>query len=137
MIREDIKNMIVNEQQSQQTDFFSITDINAYIDKIMSAADVVAHYKNGSLIGFVAFYCNDETMKQAFVSMIVVSPEMRSTGVSCSLLETVVFMAKRNEMKKVCLEVKKSNHRAFRFYEKKGFKVKSQDEVSYIMELLI
>ncbi|EPC04178.1 hypothetical protein L861_02375 [Litchfieldella anticariensis FP35 = DSM 16096] len=123
--------------KSQKDAFFSIPDIDSYIDKVMGSGNLVTHYNNGKLIGFVAFYCNDETMKHAFVSLIVVSPEMRNTGISCSLLETVVFMAKRKGMEKVRLEVKKNNHRAFGFYEKHGFKVNSQTEISYIMELPI
>lgn len=137
MIREDIKSMIANEQNHQQDEFFSIADIDAYLGKLMNVADVMAHYKNGRLVGFVAFYCNDEVMKQAFVSLIVVSPDMRGTGVSGSLLETMVLMAKRYGLEKICLEVKKNNCRAFKFYVRHGFKIKSQNEHSHIMELAV
>lgn len=137
MIKEDIKSLLVSERGVRVEDYLSVDDVDKYVDKISSFAEILTHYEGGKLTGCIAYYCNDAIERNAFVSLIVVAPDSRGNGLADMLLGAVILLARKRGMKKVCLEVKRENGRALRFYEKRGFSIKEELKMSYALELFV
>lgn len=119
-------------------DFFdqSITD-----ERLMALAEKFAHHavfivgSDGNLdIGFVAFYCNDTIHRTAFISMIIIGSEFQSKGYGRKLLDKSMEIASQAGMHSIRLEVSQVNWHALAFYDRLGFNLFSQKEVSYILE---
>lgn len=137
MLKEDIKSLLVSERGGRVEDYLSVDDVDMYLDKILNVAEILTHYEGGRLKGCIAYYCNDPIEKSAFVSLIIVTPDSRGNGLADVLLDAVILLARKRGMKKVCLEVKRENGRALRFYEKRGFSVKEELKKSYALELFM
>lgn len=90
-------------------------------EKFTKYARVIQMKENGQIMGFAVFYCNDDKDKNAYLSLIAVSPKYRNRGVGKSLIDEVVEQSKVAGMKRLALEVRKSNRVAIKFYEKLGF----------------
>ena len=74
-----------------------------------------------SITGFAAFYCNDTTRKQAFLSLLAVLPEYRRNKIGQKLLNAVISHACQAGMDTLTLEVQKNNLSAIHFYLKNNF----------------
>lgn len=95
---------------------------------------LVAEDYKGYICGFVAYYANDFTTKEAYISMIAVLPPYRKSGYGKSLLNFVIQEVREKKMKSVCLEVEKSNNNAIEFYKKNSFYVVKVTENSNFMK---
>ena len=93
---------------------------------------IVMFDEKGEEIGFVAFYCNDVKSCTAYISMFAVARGGRGYGVQ--LINKVMDISKQNEMKKIKLEVNKTNNVAINFYRKVDFSIVEESEESYYME---
>jgi ribosomal protein S18 acetylase RimI-like enzyme len=61
-----------------------------------------------------------------FISNIAARPEFHGKGVGRALLDDTVQRARAHGAEAIALEVKESNKRAVRFYEKHGFEIDSE-----------
>lgn len=88
--------------------------------------------------GFIAFYDNNKTTKEAFLSMIIVAKECQGQGIGKRLLNIMIETCISNGMKSIVLEVARDNENAISFYERFGFiKTDRETDDSYYYSLKI
>ena len=98
------------------------TDLSQYADKILRhGVAVMAMHSNGSDIGMVAFYCNDDSQGHAFITHLAVDPDHRRGGLGKKLTEYAMRRSQSRGMKSIALEVSPSNESARRLYASCGF----------------
>lgn len=125
--------MIKKEYSLNGGDFIDVGNIDDYVNKIKNKAELIAHIVEGACVGFIAFYANDETQENAFITMVMIRSDMRGRKIAGSLLTTVLENLKSRGFKHCNLEVKKNNFNAIKLYESLGFKVKNRNLESIIM----
>lgn len=133
MIYNQIENMIREEQKLKGKDFIDVGNLNNYIDKIKNKAELIAHIVEGVCVGFIAFYANDETQENAFITMVMIRSDMRGRKIAGSLLTAVLENLKSRGFKFCNLEVRTNNTNAIKLYENFGFKIKSINSNSIFM----
>ena len=102
-------------------------------EKFLKYGTILAIQKDSCYIGFSAFYANDTENHTAFLSMIAVKKDYRGLSIGKELLDKTIEASKRNNMKKLKLEVLKDNIKAIRFYQNNGFEICSETENSFFM----
>ncbi|MDO4763879.1 MAG: GNAT family N-acetyltransferase [Flavobacteriaceae bacterium] len=125
---------LIQENNSSDKGIFPIVDVSKYVDKILSNAVVIPFYES-FLKGIVAFYANDERKENAFLSLILVAPKAQGQAIGNQLLDFSIQIVRQKGFKNYLLEVLKSNERAIKLYQKKGFKIVGEREVFFIMNL--
>lgn len=95
--------------------------IHDFAEKFASKACFLAAFSGGEVIGFAAFYCNDETTSTAFISMIVVKNIYHYNGGGGGLLSKIKEICRNKGMKRIRLEVANDNQKALLFYQHRGF----------------
>ena len=133
MIYNQIEDMIREEQKLKGKDFIDVGNLNNYIDKIKNKAELIAHIVEGVCVGFIAFYANDETQENAFITMVMIRSDMRGRKIAGSLLTAVLENLKSRGFKFCNLEVRTNNTNAIKLYENLGFKIKSINSNSIFM----
>lgn len=130
-----IEALITKEQVISGGEFIYGVDLEEYLKKLRSSAELITHYVEGRCVGFVAFYCNDPSKKRAFITLVLVSPQYRGQGVSKNLLFSVLNIC-RNRKFEVCgLEVLVRNSNAIKVYEAVGFSKVRENEGAIYMEI--
>lgn len=94
-------------------------EFTEYSKKLSMHARFVLAYNVGELIGFIAYYLNEEG-KFVYVPQIVVHRHGRHKGCGHAMIETLVQCYSSN-YKSILLEVLLSNANARFFYEREGF----------------
>jgi ribosomal protein S18 acetylase RimI-like enzyme len=79
--------------------------------------------KNGGVIGFCQ-YSIDETV--GIFNFLVILPEYRNLGYGSILMDKALEYFETQQVKKIEIKIVYGNDEAVRFYEKYGFKIKSQ-----------
>ena len=133
MIYNQIEDMIREEQKLKGKDFIDVGNLNNYIDKIKNKAELIAHIIEGTCVGFIAFYANDEAKENAFITMVMIRSDMRGRKIAGSLLTAVLENLKSRGFKFCNLEVRTNNTNAIKLYENLGFKIKSINSNSIFM----
>lgn len=98
-------------------------EINNYAQKILSNAVRFEAWSDGTLIGLVATYCNDQDIRTAYITSVSVLKEWTGKGVATCLMSLCIKHVNALGMKQICLEVASDNLPAIRLYEKSGFAV--------------
>lgn len=92
--------------------------------KYFKCGRFLAVFQEDKILGFCAYYANDNDNFISFISMIVLIPDARGKGISSQLIDIVVDDCKTLGMHSIELEVADTNLRAIKFYKKKGFTIK-------------
>lgn len=95
--------------------------VDAYVNKLLVRAELVAWYCQGEMQGLVAFYANDPRQQMAFVTMVAVVPEKRRSGVGKFLLTTALMSIAARGFRRCSLEVEAGNSGAISLYQAFGF----------------
>ncbi len=74
---------------------------------------------NGIVIGYVVGFMESEKTGRIF--SLAVHPKYRNRGIGSSLLKEIIDVIKKNKANEIILEVRQSNIKAKKFYEKHGF----------------
>jgi ribosomal protein S18 acetylase RimI-like enzyme len=96
-------------------------EISDYAKKIASNATRFESWSEGSLIGLVAAYCNDQERLIAYITSVSVLHKWTGKGIAANLIRHCVKHAQASGMKKISLEVARDNVPAIKLYEKNGF----------------
>ena len=118
----DIDFLVRSEQAAQGGRLVQGISIDEYLIKIKEKAEFLFHYIDGRCAGFVAFYCNDRRSEEAFITLLLVSPDFRGMKVASALLEGVFSLARSRGFATCQLEVNNDNYPALNLYEKFGFR---------------
>ena len=121
MLPDAIRALIEEEQRRQNGHLVEGIELDQYLKKLGDFAELVSDSVAGRCRGFVAFYCNDESTKQAYITMVLVAPEHRRLGIGSALVSCVLDLARRRGFTTCRLEVAESNADAFAIYSALGF----------------
>ena len=115
--------LIFEEQARQSGHFIEDVDLPAYLAKLADRAEWLSDFTAGRCRGFVAYYCNDPGSRRAFITLVLVDPRDRGTGLGRALVTCVLQIAKQRGFTACGLEVAKSNQAAYDLYLSLGFQV--------------
>lgn len=101
-------------------------DLKIYLDDNHS---LLAIKNNDYILGFIALSLS---LDEAEIDYIAINKEEEGKGFATILLEDVFSKLKEKGIKSIFLEVRKSNVRAIRFYEKNGFKLYRERKSYYL-----
>lgn len=111
---------------------FERENCDEIIQKIISRAIFYAAFEKlrGKYqdVGYVAFYANDLDNQCAYISHIGVCREMQGKQIGSKLMEICLKEAELCGMRKIRLEVLKTNTKAISFYEKWRFEYESENK---------
>jgi ribosomal protein S18 acetylase RimI-like enzyme len=108
--------------------------IDEYVQKILSRANILAYMQGGVISSFIAYYCNDPSFENAFLTMLCVSPEYTRLGLGKLLLQSSIMDLQKRRFSQYFLAVTKDNDVAIQFYSKNGFAIVGEDGNSFKMK---
>jgi ribosomal protein S18 acetylase RimI-like enzyme len=123
MLHESIRRLILEEQARQENHFIEGIDVGSYLAKLEERAEILSDCVAGRCRGVVAFYCNDNATKQAFITLLVVDPRDRELGVGRALVGGVLALARGRGFTSCRLWVAQRNDVAQAMYLSLGFRV--------------
>lgn len=132
-----IVTLIHEEQARQDGRFIRHPDLPAYLAKLGEHAEIVSDTAAGRCRGFVAFYGNNLETRQAFITLVVVDPRDRGTGLGKALVACVLAIARQRGFASCRLEVAKDNQAAYDLYSKQGFHVVHDGTDNYLLEIAL
>lgn len=106
-------------------------DFVAYSEKLSKYAKFVIAYNHKKMIGFVAYYQNQEG-EFIYVPQIVVHKSERHKGIGHQML-AVLQNQSQGEFSSIELEVLKDNKNARLFYTREGFVLKEERETKLLL----
>ena len=95
--------------------------IDDYCKKLIDKASLFIARENDIVVGIAAFYCNDQTEKQAYLSYFYVRPKNRNQGIGQMLLRKAILHSQTCGMKSMKVETWHDN-RAISLYRRNGFR---------------
>lgn len=134
---DSITSLILDEQARQSNHFVEDVDIQEYLAKLAGRAEILSESAEGRCRGFVAFYCNDMTSRQAFITLVLVDPRDRGTGLGRALVACVLSIARHRGFTSCRLEVARRNQTAYDMYLAQGFRVVEERARTYLLEILL
>lgn len=132
-----IVTLIREEQARQEGRFIRHPDLPAYLAKLADHAEIVSDTSGGRCRGFVAFYGNDLKTRQAFITLVVVDPRDRGTGLGQALVGCVLAIVRQRGFTSCRLEVAKDNRPAYELYTKQGFQVVADGTDYHLLEIAL
>lgn len=112
-------------------DLSSRVDLDQYIDKLLSKSVRYEAWSGNALIGILAVYHGHEF---DFITNVSVSQNFAKRGVGSRLVQECIDKASNKELK---LEVSKGNAAGLGLYEKFGFVIEREDDMSYYLSLIV
>ena len=137
MLPETIRSLILDEHARQEHRFLDDVDLDEYLAKLSSKAEILSDSAEDRCRGFVAFYCNDQEIKQAFITLVLVDPRDRHLGIGRALVKCVMDLAKRRGFASCRLEVAKRNEVARAMYLSLGFRVVDDHGHKELLEVVL
>lgn len=101
--------------------FSTYVNIEEYLAKLEKYAEVLLAVCEKTILGVIAFYCNDSTAGISYITYLAVLRNCRGGGVGEKLLVECVHTARRAGMKSVQARTWSGNESAIALYEKIGF----------------
>jgi ribosomal-protein-alanine N-acetyltransferase len=98
-------------------------DLDNYVDKIINHASRFEAWFGDRLVGLVAVYVNDVSLKTAFITNVSVEREHQGMGIAKKLLLQSIKKVILLKFEEVQLEVSGENKVALKVYQELGFKV--------------
>jgi ribosomal protein S18 acetylase RimI-like enzyme len=117
---EDVKKLIQTYNDVSEGILIKI-EVDNYVKKLAEHANIIHYYKNSSLIGFIAYYANDSSKKNAFLTMLMVDKSFRGLGLGKLLLNSSISDLSYQGFLNYKLEVLKKNTKAIKMYLSFGF----------------
>lgn len=110
---EDVFDILSLDEENFSNNF----DEKFYLEYIKNQRVIVAEKEN-IIVGYVLF---NQILDEAEIYKIVVSKEFRKKQIAFKIVEFLLDELKKNNVKKIFLEVRKSNIPAISLYKKCGF----------------
>ncbi len=135
MLPEAIRSLILDEHARDPQHFLEGVDVDAYLTKLAERAEVLCDWAGGRCRGVVAFYCNDEATRQAFITLVLVDPRDRRLGIGRALVMCVLDLARSRGFTACRLEVARHNDDARDMYAALGFRVVESRGRTEVLEI--
>lgn len=110
------------------------SEVEAYADKLQTAARFEVVRKGNVLLGLIAYYANDLSTRQAFITLVSVAPSARKCGIAGALLGAVIDRVRGEGFNSIALKVLIGNQAAKALYAKHKFRVMATDQVQHLMK---
>ena len=137
MLPAPIKALIPEEQARQSNRFVAAADLDAYLVKLGERAEIVSDVADGRCRGFVAFYCNNTATRQAYITLVLVAPPDRGTGLGRALVTSALAVCRSRGFTTCRLEVRDDNTAALAMYQSLGFTTVEVQAGTHLMELVL
>lgn len=111
--------------------------LTEYIDKIIKLSTLQVYYEKGVIRGIISYYKNDRAGENGFLTLILIDKSIQSRGVGSILLDSSINDLKSNNYKYYSLEVLKTNIKAIKFYESRGFVKESSTVEKWMMRKVL
>ena len=135
MLPEAIRSLILDEHARDPHHFLEGVDVEAYLTRLADRAEVLSDWAGGRCRGLVAFYCNDEGTRQAFITLVLVDPRDRRLGIGRALVTCVLDLARSRGFTSCRLEAARDNENAREMYVSLGFRVVEQRARTDVLEI--
>lgn len=132
---EPIVRLIREEQERQEQRFIESVDLEAYLLKLGTSAEILANLAEGRCRALVAFYCNNTVTRQAYITLVVVDPRDRALGMGRALVTGALDLARSRGFTSCRLEVATGNAPAQALYRSLGFRPVEQRQGRDVLEL--
>lgn len=106
---------------------YTYVNINNYAEKIYSESMTFESWDGSNLIGLIAAYFNDEKSGVGYITNISVIKQYQSHGIASQLLKTTIDYGKVNNFTRLMLEIRNTNKRILKLYNKFGFVIAKQN----------
>ena len=110
---EDVFDILSLDEENFSNNF----DEKFYLEYIKNQRVIVSENEK-SIVGYVLF---NQILDEAEIYKIVVSKNFRNKQIAFKIIEFLLDELKKNDVKKIFLEVRKSNISAISLYKKCGF----------------
>ena len=110
--------------------------IDDYCEKLLKKAAIFIARENHIVVGVIAFYCNDEDQKQAYLSYFYVRPENRSKGIGQTLLRKAILHSQTCGMKSMRLETWVDSRSIF-LYRRHGFRQEGTKNIQGVSKVVM
>lgn len=107
-------------------------NIEEYVNKIISLAEVYIMYKENEIIAGVVFYTNNLSEKKAYISLVGVLEDYQNKGIGKKIFKEVLKRIKRNKLKQVGIHT--DNKYALKIYKSLNFYIISEENGRYYLE---
>lgn len=91
---DNLLKMAEQENILQNNGFLPKSSSGGYWEKLKQKAEFNIHVLGGVSTGFVAFYCNNNVSKEAFISLIMVAYEFRGKKIGSGLVDYVLSISR-------------------------------------------
>ncbi len=136
MLSDAMTALIRGEQSRQEDRFIEGVVLEDYLQKLHDRAEIVcAAAADGRCRGLVAFYCNDAATRRAFITLVVVDPIDRGTGLGRQLVGEALAAMKGRGFASCRLEVARENTAAHSLYTSMGFRPVDANGRKDVMEI--
>ena len=133
MLSDTIRSLIMEEQERQCGQFIQHIDLEQYINKLDTNAEIISYTAADCCRGFIAFYCNNTNMKQAFISLLLININNRGLGLGRVLLNSALWIARSKGFTTCALEVCKENQIAYNMDVRQGFSLIEEKHDKYLL----
>ena len=137
MLTGPIRQLILDEQARQSGRFIEGVELDAYLRKLDEKAEIHADERDGRCRGFVAYYCNNQQTRQAFITSVVVAPQDRGTGLGRELVRAVLDTCRQRGFTSCRLEVRSDNTAAIAMYSALGFTAVGERDHRQVLEIAL
>lgn len=134
MLPDSITTLILEEQARQAGRFIEGVDLDAFLQKLGERAELVSEADGRRCRGFVAFYCNNLDTRRAFITLVLVAPQDRATGLGRTLVSRVLDICRDRGFSACGLEVRSDNTAAIAMYAGLGFVATGERDGRQILE---
>lgn len=117
--QQEVISLLTHFDESSDTPLSQGLDFSSYSKKLSDFAHFVIAYEEKSMIGFIAYYLNEEN-HFAYIPQTVVHKNGRHKGVGHAMFSAMYDCIKSN-YPAIRLEVLKVNNNARGFYAREGF----------------
>ncbi len=135
MLPDSIRSLILEEQARQENRFIEGIEMDSYLARLAERAEILSDCVAGRCRGFVAFYCNDQATRQAFITLVLVDPRDRELGIGRALVSGVLELARGRGFTSCRLQVAPRNEVAQAMYLSLGFRVVESDAGRHFLEV--
>lgn len=132
---EEVEALLRRAHEEALPSFPPPIDFSAYAKKVTGHARIAGLRADGTLVAFLAFYCNDPERRLAYMSMLLVRSDYRGRGLARRLVQQSLDYLTQAGFIVYRLEVGKDNREAIALYKAMGFTETGQEkEASLFME---
>lgn len=133
-ILDDVNHLFVPNLKSRILKRTGMKSFNEYIDKVSCNGSILLSYNKIEIEGICMIYHNNTISGEAYIPLLVIKNKFQNKGIGDKLIEYSFELAKNHKMKKVIVRTWSTNYNAIKFYCKKGFIIKEQNDNDLTLE---